>query len=161
VSGSPEDAGVSLQGSGLRAARDVAVRWVLAPAAEAMGGADWPLPLDGPPAPDPRVPAALRAWAARAEPLSAVGRVRVAVGLLERLGWPGDPLAPVALAADDAGSLRLGAYRQLAEAGGTVDEVATLVFAHGRAWDAAPALNDLDEARALLDRLGWYATSVG
>lgn len=146
---------LSVSGPVLEAAREVALRWVLAPAA-VTEKLDLPALEEGAAAGQLR--AALRALQGRGD---ASPRLARAMALLDRIGWPGEPLRPAELGPLELAVLRRGALRQLAAAAGTIDESATLSVDHGRSWDAGEALGELDQARTVLEGVGWHADGSG
>jgi len=145
---------VRLEGAELQSAREVALHWVFEPAAEAV----W----DGLPPVEERSSEEMRRALAALDrigwpptPPLAVAEARLARALLERIGWPGEALRLILIDGAEALSLRRGAYRQLAASAGGIDEAASLVVEHHGSWEGALILLDFDQARGLLDRLGW------
>lgn len=86
--------------------------------------------------------------------------VRDAGRALTNLGWPGPAPAVVALDRADAAVVRRAALAALACAAEVLQEEATAAAAEGCDPDLTEPLRELDEARDLLEAVGWSEPDV-
>lgn len=122
----PDD--IRLNGPLLGTARSLVVTCVLGPATDVA-------------VEDPEGPAAAEAEEARA--------------VLDRIGWPGDPVSRTAVRTEDLDLVRSAAVAGLGAAAGEVDEAAAAVVHGGGRWDGDAGLEDLERIVGLLDTVGW------
>jgi PAS domain S-box-containing protein len=83
---------------------------------------------------------------------------RRAAAVLDRIGWPGDPLTSVILERDDLRLLRRAALVGLGAAAEAVEEAAGQATHGSGVWDGRDAMAELRRCTDLLDLLGWPAT---
>jgi hypothetical protein len=121
-----------LSGDALASSRRFVVSWLVEPAADAMNEVGEPLSEE-----------------------DSLRQLREGVGLLERIGWPGTPLRPVAVNAGDLANVRRAAFGELWYAVQSLGEAVEQVRDEHRPWGSDGALATLDRVRALLDQIGW------
>jgi hypothetical protein len=121
-----------LSGDILAASRRFVVSWLVEPAADAMNEVGEPVSED-----------------------ESLYQLRQGVSLLERIGWPGTPLRPVAVNAADLANVRRAAFGELWYAVQSLGEAVEAVRCERRQWGDESALSTLDRVRSLLDKIGW------
>jgi hypothetical protein len=121
-----------LSGDALAASRRFVVSWLVEPAADAMNEVGEPVSEE-----------------------ESLHQLRQGVSLLERIGWPGTPLRPVAVNDADLANVRRAAYGELWYAVQSLGEAVEQVRCERRQWGNEAALSTLDRVRALLDQIGW------
>jgi hypothetical protein len=121
-----------LSGDALAASRRFVVSWLVEPAAEAMNEVGEPVTEE-----------------------ESLHQLRQGVSLLERIGWPGAPLRPVAVNEGDLVNVRRAAFGELWYAVQSLGEAVEEVRCEQRPWGNDAALSTLDRVRALLDLIGW------
>ena len=121
-----------LTGDALAASRRFVVSWLVEPAADAMNEVGEPVSEE-----------------------ESLHQLRQGVSLLERIGWPGTPLRPVAVNEADLANVRRAAFGELWYAVQSLGEAVEEVRCERRQWGDEVALRTLDGVRALLDQIGW------
>jgi hypothetical protein len=121
-----------LSGQVLAASRRFVVSWLVEPAADAMNEVGEPISEE-----------------------ESLHQLREGVSLLERIGWPGTPLRPVAVNAADLANVRRAAFGELWYAVQSLGEAVEQVRDEQGPWGQDGALTTLDRVRALLDQIGW------
>jgi hypothetical protein len=121
-----------LSGQALAASRRFVVSWLVEPAADAMNEVGEPVSEE-----------------------ESLRQLREGVNLLERIGWPGTPLRPVAVNAADLANVRRAAFGELWYAVQSLGEAVEQVRDEQQPWGHDGALTTLDRVRALLDQIGW------
>jgi hypothetical protein len=121
-----------LSGDALAASRRFVVSWLVEPAADAMNEVGEPVSEE-----------------------ESLHQLRQGVSLLERIGWPGTPLRPVAVNESDLVNVRRAAFGELWYAVQSLGEAVEEVRCEQRQWGNEAALSTLDGVRALLDQIGW------